>query len=78
MRKANIAFGIDDTVQRHASQLEEIHFLPVGSRYGMARVRQADKGELLIGPILLKDGQCIGADSQNFHATPLELFVFIS
>jgi len=77
MRKADIAFGIDDTVQRHASQLEEIHFLTIHSRYGMARVRQTNKGDLLIGPILPKDVQRIRSDSQNFHAAALEFFIFI-
>ena len=77
MCKADITFGIDDAIQRHSSQLEEIHFLPVYPCYGMARVRQADKRNLLIHPILLEHGQCIRTDSQNFHAAVFELFVSI-
>lgn len=56
MRKADISLGIYDAVQRHASQLEQIHFLAVGSRHGMVRVGQADEGDAFIFPILLEDG----------------------
>ena len=47
--------GIYDAVQRHTSQLEQVHFLPVRARHGMIGIWQTDKGDLLIPPELLKD-----------------------
>jgi hypothetical protein len=55
MGKADIAMGIYDAVQRHTSQLEQVHFLPVRARHGMIGIWQTDKGDLLIPPELLKD-----------------------
>ncbi len=77
MRKADIAFGIDNAIQRHSSQLEELHLLPVGSCHRMVWIGQSDKRDLLIDPILLKDRQWIGADSQDFHVAAFELFITI-
>lgn len=77
MCKADIAFGVNDTVQRHASQLEEVHFLPVHSCHRMVRVRQADKWDILIGPILLEGFRRIGTHSQNFDPATLELLISI-
>jgi len=78
MCKADIPLCIDDTIQRHSTQLEKIHFLPVRSGHGMFRVRQPDKRDLFILPILLKDDRRIGSDSQDFRAAAPELFIFIS
>ena len=77
MCEANITVGIDDTVQRHASQLEEVHFLPVGSRHGMVRVGQAGKWDFLLGPVLPEGFGRIGTHSQNLDTAPLELFIVI-
>lgn len=77
MCKADITIGIDDTIQRHAPQLKEIHFLPVGSRHRMVRVRQADERDSFPRPVLLKARKRIGTHSQNFGAAMLELFISI-
>jgi hypothetical protein len=78
MGKADIAFGIDDTVQRHPSQLEEIHFLPVPAGYRMVGIRQTDKGNSFLAPILSKRHGQVRSHSQNFCATARELLILIS
>ena len=75
---ADIASGIDHAVQRHAPQLEDIDLLPVGSRYRVVGVRQADEGDTLIPPILLEDGRWVGPHSKNLNAAAGKFFVFIS
>jgi hypothetical protein len=55
MGKTDIASGVDYTVQGHAPQLEQVHFLPIRSRYGVLRIWQADKGNPLVPPVLQKD-----------------------
>jgi len=50
----DVSFGINDAVQGHAPQLEEVHFLPVPSSYQVIGVRQPNKGNPFILPILLK------------------------
>jgi hypothetical protein len=77
MRKADIAFCIDDAIERHASQLEQVHFLPVGPGHGVVRVRQSDEGDLLILPVLLKDGQGVRTHGENFRAPAGELLIFV-
>jgi hypothetical protein len=57
MRKADIAFGIYNTVQRHASHLEQVDFLPIGSCHRMVGVRKPDKRDPFILPVLQKNRQ---------------------
>ena len=78
MRKADIPPGIDDTVQRHTSQLEEIHFLSVGSGNRMVGVWQADEWDLFILPILLKNLILVGSYRQDRDAATGEPFVFLT
>ena len=75
--KAYIASGIEYTVERHAPQLEEIHFLPIFSGNRMIRIGQAHKGNFFILPVLLKDGRRVGADSQDFGAATREFPIAI-
>ena len=78
MCEADITLGIDDTIYRHTSQLEEIHFLPVLSGHRMVGVWQTNKRNVLFRPILLKRCGYIGPYSQNFDPSTCKLFVFIS
>ena len=57
MHKANVALGIDHTVQWHPSQLEEVHFLAIDSGNRMVGIGQADKGDSFLLPVLPKDRQ---------------------
>lgn len=78
MYKADITFGIDHTIQRHPSQLEEIYFLLIHSGNRMLWVRQADKWNSFILPILLK-GRCrIWANRQDHRVTVREFFMPIT
>ena len=43
----------------------------------MTGVRQTDKGDVFIRPILSEGGQRIRANGQDLSATPLELFIHI-
>ena len=78
MRKADIPFLIEDTVQRHASQLEEFDLLLILSGDQMISVCQAEKRDVFLLPILLKDGRHIGANGQDLHTAAGELFIVIT
>ncbi len=78
MCEADIAVGIDNTIQRHATHLEEVHFLPVGSRDRMVSVRQTDKWDLLLDPVFPEGFGGIGTYSHNFRPATLELFIVIA
>ena len=75
---SDIASAIHNAIQRHASQLEEIHFLLVHSCDRMFGIRQADKGNLFILPVLLECRTCIRADCHDQHITICEFFVLIT
>lgn len=77
MRKADIAGRVDDTIQRHPSQLEKIDLLPVDPCHGMVRVRQAEKWDPLLGPIVLEGFRQIGTDCQDLRPATLELVRFV-
>ena len=78
MYKPDIPPGIDDAIQRHPSQLEQVDFLPICAGNGMLRVGQADEGNPLILPVLTENRCGIGSHSQDFCAAARELFVLIA
>lgn len=54
MSEADAAIFVNNTVQGHASQFEEVDFLTVHPCHTMFRVGQTDEGDALVYPILLK------------------------
>ena len=74
----DIALAIHNTTQRHASQLEQIHFLPVHSGDSMICIRQANEGNVFIPPILFESGRRIRSHRNDLCATTGELLVFIT
>jgi hypothetical protein len=74
---ADITPGIDYAVQGHAPQLEEIDFLAIGSCHSVVRVRQADKRDTFIHPILLEHQRLIGPYRHNLRTATRERLVFI-
>ena len=78
MCKADITFGIDHAVQRHAAQLKEIHFLPVHSRNRMFGVGQSNERNLFNLPISLKCRKYVRAHRQDHRVTALELLMLIT
>ena len=78
MRKADIALCVHDTTQGHASQLEEIHLLPVHARHAMVGIGQADEWNSFILPILFEGGRGIGSDSQDLGSAACEFIIFIT
>jgi hypothetical protein len=77
MCKADVAFGVDHTVERHTSQLEQVDFLAVNSSNRMVRIGQADKGDPLLLPVLPKDRLGVRSDRQDLRAAACELFISI-
>lgn len=69
--------GIDDTVQRHAAQLEKVYFLAVHACHRVVRVWQTGKGDFVLGPVLLKGLHRIGPHRQNFSAATFEFLIAI-
>lgn len=77
MNETDITFRINNTVQGHTPQFEEIHFLPIFSRYGVVRVGQPDKGDLLISPVFFKGRGSIGPNCQDLSAALCELLISV-
>lgn len=77
MSIADEAICIHHAAQWHASQLEEIDLLPVLQSNPVIGVRQADKRDALIAPVLLKGGRGIGSHSQDRHTAADEFLVLI-
>jgi hypothetical protein len=78
MSKTDVTLGIDNTVQWHPSQLEQVDFLPVESGNGMVRVGQANKRNFLILPVLPEHICRIGPHRQDLRPAAGELFVSIA
>jgi hypothetical protein len=74
----DIAPAVHNTIQRHTAPLEEIHFLLVHSCNRMFGIRQADKGNLFILPVLLECHTGIRANRQDQHIAICEFFVPIT
>jgi hypothetical protein len=54
MSETDVPIGIKYAIQRHAPQLEEFDFLPIPSGNQVIGVRQSNKGNPFIPPILPK------------------------
>ena len=78
VRKADVPFGIDDTVQRHPPQLKEIDFLAICSRHGVVGIRQADERNFFLIPILLEDRECVRANRQDLRTVACETSIPIT
>ena len=78
MGKPDIASSIDNAIQGHPSQLEQVDFLSIQAGNGVVGIGQADKGDLLILPIELKHRGRIGSDGQDFCAAAGEFFIAIA
>lgn len=77
MRKAYIPFGVHNTTQRHAPQLEQVDLLPVLHGNRMRRIRETYKRNLFILPILTKYPCRVRPYSQNFGTAAGKLLVSI-
>ena len=77
MCKTNVPFGINDTAQRHTSQLKELDLLLVFFGNQVIRVGETDKWYLLLFPILLEGWQRIRSNRQDFDTAAREFLIFI-
>jgi len=74
----NGTLQVDDAIQWHSPQFEEIHFLTIELCNMMLRVGQTAEGKFLTRPISL-EGICrVGTNCKNLHAPRLELFVLVA
>lgn len=74
----NGTLQVDDAIQGHSSQFEEIHFLTIELCDMMLRVGQAAEGKFLAHPKSL-EGICrVGPDCKNLYAPRLKLFVLVA
>jgi hypothetical protein len=72
-----MAFGIQNTIQRHASPPKEIDFLLIQPRNFMFGVWQANERNVFILPKTLKLRDVIWPDCQNDNPAFSELLIFI-
>ena len=61
------ALPIHHTDKRHASQLEEIDFLPITQRHLVTGIGQANKRKLMFIPILAECVPLSGPRRQSLH-----------
>ncbi len=73
MDKTSHSRFIDDHLGRHPSQLEQVHFLPIQFEHTGFRVRQANKGQIVLAEIGLK---CFGAFRPHHDHLGLPFFKF--
>jgi len=78
MSISNKPVAVHNTAQGHTSQLEEIDLLPIQHSNRVAGIRQTNKGDVLITPILLKAHRCIGSHGQDLDAAALEFIIIIT
>jgi hypothetical protein len=76
--EANESPAVDDGVQGHPPEFEQIDFLFVGSGNPLVRVGQAGKGKLVLSPKVDKSFPGIRADRQDFRVPRGELCIPIS
>ena len=69
MNIADIPFGIDDAIHRHAPELEEIDLLPIHFRDAMIWVGHSDERDTLSLPITLEGLKGIGTHGKKFCPT---------
>ena len=74
----NHAIRIHHADQRHATQLEEINFLPIAARHSMIRIGQTDKRKFMLAPIFPERVFTVRADGENLRATLCELSILIT
>lgn len=78
MNITNGTLQIDDAIQRHSPQFEEVHFLTIELCDKMLRIRQTAEGKFLARPISLEGIRRVGPDCENLYAARLELFVLVA
>jgi hypothetical protein len=78
MRKTDVPFGIDDTIQGHAAEFEELDLLAIDPGNRMIWIGQSDERNSLLLPILFESRGNVGTNSNNHGAMARELFIFIS
>jgi hypothetical protein len=69
--------AIDNAIQRHAAQFEQVHLLFVNSGNAVVRIGQADKGDVFLRPILLKGRRGIGSNRQNLRTASRKFIVLV-
>ena len=78
MHVTDKATCIQNTDERHASQFEQVDFLPVPFRHFMTRIGQADKREILLRPIFAERGGAVRPDGKNLGTAALELGIILT
>lgn len=77
MCEADKAVRVDDAIQRHTPQFEQVDLLPVHPRHGMIRVGQADEWDPFVPPVLFKCRRRIGTHSKDFRIAPHKALIVV-
>ena len=78
MNIADSPVCIDHTIQGHAPQLKKIHFLTIQPCNFMARIGQANIGDILIYPIFFIGIQVVRANCNDLYSSGREIGVTIA
>lgn len=70
MRKSDVPLFIDDTVQRHAAQFEQVHLLSVHARHPVIRVGQTNERNLFVLPIAFEGLGIVRSHREDLGVAP--------
>lgn len=77
MRKTNVPLFVDDAVQRHAPELEQVHLLTVHARHPVIGVRQTYEGNILVLPIAFEGLGIVRSDRNDHDIPPYKALMII-
>ena len=77
MYVADVTLPVDDVHKRHAPKSEEADLLAIFDCNEMFRIRQADKRDVLLFPILSKGSLGVWTNGKYFRPALLEFFILI-
>ena len=73
MHEAQAAIPVKDRIHRHAAQFEQIYFLLVKFGNRFPDIGQANKGDIVLAPVIDERRWPIRADSQDLGSTRGEI-----
>ena len=78
MHKTRNAFPVNHHLGRHASQLEQIYFLPITLKHACSRVGQANKGQFVLFPLGLELLWAIRTHNHNLRVAGYKLIIVLA
>jgi len=75
---ADASVSIDDAIERHAPEFEDVDFLTIQSRHFMVGVCQPNEGDIFLVPVFFEGLKIIGTYSDDLRTACLKLGIMIA